>query len=130
MPSDDRRMPDCVLNLLLAAAPLIKTVRDERREHLRRAFLACALKYGTEAMNTDEGRLPTNPHEAAQALHVATLDLCQRAGISRVDLSDAYNAHGEAGTFADGGVDEAARRAAALLSIFYARALTDIEVIA
>jgi hypothetical protein len=119
-------MPDCVIDLLLVLPPLLRILRGDKRDRLCRAFGAVALQYGSDIMDIDEGRLPANPRDAALSLHRAVLDLCARAGVSRVELTTDYNEHGETGTFANGGAGEAAERVLALLAVFHARQLVSV----
>lgn len=120
-----RALLDRHTDLLLTMVPFLNILRGERRENLHRAFVNGALFIGSNAMDIDEGRLPTTAREAALELHRAALDLAQRAGVSRVELTEDYNAHGEAGTFAPGGMKDAADRCLALIAVFHARALLE-----
>jgi hypothetical protein len=123
----DQHLVDCALDVMLTSAPLLKALHGEKRAAFHRAFTGFAIAYGSHVMNEEEGRLPRTDLEAARALHRAVLDLCSRAGLSRRDLTEDYNDHGESGAFANGGVGEAAERTLALLSIFHARRLTHAE---
>jgi len=123
---DEAPMPDEMVDLLLVVSPLLNIVHGDKRARLHRAFVAGALKLGTQIMDLDEGRLPGNPQEVALALHRAALDLCARVGVSRIDLTEAYNAHGETGTFSEGGTREATDRCLALLALFHARQLVSV----
>jgi hypothetical protein len=114
------------LELLFTIQPLLNILRGDKRERLHRAFVDVALGLATTVFEKDETALPASPREALLALHKTTLDLCARGGVARVELTSAYNEHGESGTFENGGIAEAAERALALLALFHARRLQGI----
>jgi|GEM_PF-6983468 len=119
---DEDRLSD----LLFALVPLLNVLRGDKRAFLQRAFINGALNLGSSVMEIDEGALPTNPRDAALALHRATLDLCMRAGVGRPELVEHFNDHGESATFLNGGANEAAERCLALLAIFHARRIVGV----
>jgi hypothetical protein len=71
----------------------------------------------SRTLNIDERELPANPHLAAKALHAAVLELCMRAGVSRVDLTQHYNDH----CIPQGDLSGSIEQCLALLSLFHAR---------
>jgi hypothetical protein len=119
------RAEERLLDFLLASTPFLNVLRGDRRARFLRAFVDAALHSGSSAMHVEEISLPANPRETALALHRASLDLAQRAGVSRVELTEDYNDHGETGAFSNGSIGEAAERCRALLAVFHARSLSE-----
>lgn len=85
------------VDFLIAAHPLLRFVRGEKKDFLRRAWIAAALEQAGIAMNKDIAALPTSPRAALLALHRAVLELGVAAGVERMEFVQHFNDHGEAG---------------------------------
>lgn len=117
-------LPTPTVSLLLSAYPLIRLLRGEKKDHFRRAWIACALQQASAFMGCEEGRLPVHPRAALLALHEAVLQLGEMHGITRRDFVEKFNEHAESGEFSKPeDADEAIRRCVALLSMLCARRL-------
>jgi hypothetical protein len=117
-----RAFDSAVGDLLLTVTPLLRILHGDKREKLQRAFINTVYDMASRALDRDVSHLPHNAHAAARALHRAVLELCARAGVGRIELSEAYNAHGEEiGPQCAENVDESIEQCLALLSVFHAR---------
>ena len=107
-------------DLLLTLHPLLHVLRGDKRARLQLAFINTVFDMASRALSCELAQLPPNPQAAARALHRATLELCIRAGVPRVELVENYNDLLEQHI----DVGEAIERCLALLSLFHARSIT------
>jgi hypothetical protein len=122
MPSNDASLQRELQHVLFLVAPLLNTVKGERRATLQQSFIRLANFHGQQIMQVeDEGRLPTDAREAASALHRAVLELAACVGVERADLVAHYNARAETASFGKSDIDDTCDRVVALTGVFLAR---------
>jgi hypothetical protein len=95
----DELTGDARTHLLFATMPLLRILRGDKREYLRRAWIANALHHTTGFAPMPEGRLPTDPREAALTFFSAAIQVARTAGIDGPDLVNHFNNLKEGGAF-------------------------------
>lgn len=112
------------VHLLFATFPLLRIVRGDRRDFLRRAWLANALPRSTGFSHMPEGRTPSNPRDAALCLFDAVVQVARTNGIDGPDLAAHFNRTRESGSLNSlVKADDALEHAIAALMVLVARRL-------
>jgi hypothetical protein len=117
-----------LVHLLFASRPLLRCLRGERHEYMRRAWIACAHHLTSGFAPMAEGRTPTDPREACLQVFDASMQLARTHGLTGPDLVARFNHQAESGAMNSlTKSDDAVEFLVAALMVLVARKLQAVD---